>query len=158
MSTTAIAALPAIASVDPQERRRILRDLLIGCRARVQPQEAGLSPRRTRRSRQSRRDAAQGPQGSDEKKPSPGLSQEQTAFLLGISVKSYRALENGTVAHPSVVNLMRLIEIFHMDSSESTLLLHTAYRIPDFCDHDHQDHGGQIGTSRALEAAELLSA
>ena len=154
MSTTAFTALPAIAGVDPRERSQTLKDLLTCCRARVRPQDVGLSARRSRRA--SRPNGADVEREDDDAKR-PGLSQEQTAFLLGISVKSYRALENGTITHPSVANLMRLIEIFRMDPAERTLLLHTAYRLPDFCDHhQHQDH--QSGTSGLPDAAARLTA
>jgi transcriptional regulator with XRE-family HTH domain len=85
-------------SMDDEPRRRELADFLRRCRARVTPEQVGLSPGSRRRT--------------------PGLRREEVAQLAGVGVTWYTWLEQGRDIHVSDQVLDAVARTFQLDPDE----------------------------------------
>lgn len=86
--------------MDPRDE---LRDFLMGRRARITPERAGLPVTGTRRV--------------------AGLRREEVALLAGLSVDYYTRLEKGKVGNPSEQVLEAVSRVLELDEAEHTHLL-----------------------------------
>ena len=88
----------------PQTSPVSVRDLLAGWRARTRPEDVGL---------------VRGPR----QKPGSGITQEQLARVLGISLRHCNALELGAVRQPSFALLADLVRVLRLDGGERLALM-----------------------------------
>jgi transcriptional regulator with XRE-family HTH domain len=89
------------------DERRQIQDFLVSRRARITPQQAGLSvPQRGRRV--------------------PGLRREEVATLAGVSVDYYNRLERGSLAAASDGVLDAIAGVLQLDDVEREHLFHLA--------------------------------
>lgn len=88
----------------PQPTAVSLRDLLVGWRARTRPEDI-----RVMRGARQRAGA--------------GVTQEQLARALGISLRHYNALELGMVRQPSFELLAGLVQVLRLDGHDRLALV-----------------------------------
>ena len=107
------------------DNRSEVRDFLMSRRARVDPEDVGLSP------------------GADRRVP--GLRRGEAAALAGVSVEYYARLERGAIAGASEAVLDGLAKALQMDDAEREYL----YRLA------HQAGGTKPGSRRPGKSATL---
>ncbi|WP_037851201.1 helix-turn-helix domain-containing protein [Streptomyces sp. NRRL S-340] len=91
---------------DRSDHRAEIRDFLVGRRARITPEQAGLPTSGRRRV--------------------PGLRREEVAVLAGVSTEWYTRLEKGHISGVSEDVLAAVAQALHLDEDERTYLFDLA--------------------------------
>ncbi|MFH8349287.1 helix-turn-helix domain-containing protein [Streptomyces sp. NPDC018045] len=100
--SVAKSARPAVSKVETMDRRAELREFLRSRRARVRPEDAGITPGT----------------GFSGRRRVPGLRREELAQLSGVSVDYYVRLEQGRGGHASAEVLDAIAHVLRLDAHE----------------------------------------